>query len=82
MLSPECLVSRLICERMNDFEAIVIIGSERYSQCSGYAASFRWDDNFNDDTPLDSRGRLACTIIGIDALIFSHQVRATVFLSV
>ena len=41
-ISPECLISVLICEKMNDNESIVIIGAERFCNYSGYSRTFKF----------------------------------------
>ncbi len=39
---PECLVSCLLCERMLDNEAIIIIGALQYAEYRGYAGRFEF----------------------------------------
>ena len=36
VVKPECLVSMMLCPRMLDFEAITIIGAERFSRYRGF----------------------------------------------
>eukprot|EP00462_Mataza_sp_D1_P001568 CAMPEP_0175088498 /NCGR_PEP_ID=MMETSP0086_2-20121207/281_1 /TAXON_ID=136419 /ORGANISM="Unknown Unknown, Strain D1" /LENGTH=601 /DNA_ID=CAMNT_0016360937 /DNA_START=24 /DNA_END=1829 /DNA_ORIENTATION=- len=69
LLSPECLVSLLLCEVMADHEAIYIVGTQQFSRYSGYAKSFSWAGNFLDSTPLNSKGYQQTTIVAIDAII-------------
>ncbi|KAL0402771.1 UNVERIFIED_CONTAM: Poly(ADP-ribose) glycohydrolase 1, partial [Sesamum radiatum] len=42
MINPELIVARLFLPSMADNEAIEIVGAERFSNYSGYAASFRF----------------------------------------
>jgi poly(ADP-ribose) glycohydrolase len=50
VIKPECLVSMLICAKMDDNEAIIIRGAERFSEYSGYGLSFEWRDDHQDKT--------------------------------
>ncbi|XP_030380735.1 poly(ADP-ribose) glycohydrolase [Scaptodrosophila lebanonensis] len=78
VICPELLVSKLITECLRPTEALVIMGCERYSNYTGYADTFAWAGNHEDETPLDnSRRRMTC-IVAIDALRFmepGHQYR-------
>ncbi len=51
MIKPECLVSMLFCAKMDDNEAILITGAERFSKHSGYGFNFTWAGDFKDETP-------------------------------
>ncbi len=62
LINPECLVSLFFCEMMEDNEAIVIIGAERFSNYAGYADTFTFTTNFEDDTKLDEQGRIATAV--------------------
>lgn len=48
LLRPELLVTCLFTECLQDDETVLIEGCERYSKSSGYADSFRWEDNFDE----------------------------------
>ena len=50
-LCPEMLVSLLICEVMEPNECVVLVGCQRYSTYDGYARSFRFTGNFQDQAP-------------------------------
>jgi len=41
--NPELFPSMLFCEKMDDNEAIFIIGAQRYSQYTGYGYSFTYE---------------------------------------
>eukprot|EP00823_Brevimastigomonas_motovehiculus_P002275 TRINITY_DN1421_c4_g1_i1.p1 TRINITY_DN1421_c4_g1~~TRINITY_DN1421_c4_g1_i1.p1 ORF type:complete len:597 (+),score=153.90 TRINITY_DN1421_c4_g1_i1:633-2423(+) len=76
VLSPECIVSLLICEQMEDEESVLIFGTERFSRYSGYGSSFVYAGDYEDSTPKDAHSRLLSPIIAIDALSFrSYQVK-------
>nr|AAC28734.1 poly(ADP-ribose) glycohydrolase [Drosophila melanogaster] len=78
VICPELLVGKLFTECLRPFEALVMLGAERYSNYTGYAGSFEWSGNFEDSTPRDSSGRRQTAIVAIDALHFAqshHQYR-------
>ncbi|KAG0579976.1 hypothetical protein M758_4G141000 [Ceratodon purpureus] len=68
MLSPELIVGMLFLPAMAENEVIEIIGSERFSNYSGYGGSFRYAGNFVDSTSKDSWGRRCTKIIAMDAV--------------
>ena len=70
VVSPECLLSLHFSECMADNEAIVIRGTERYSEYSGYARHFQFAGSFFDDTPCDEEGFRESYIVAYDALKF------------
>jgi poly(ADP-ribose) glycohydrolase len=42
----------LFCAKMDDNEAIIITGAERFSNYSGYGGSFDWKSDHRDTTEL------------------------------
>ncbi|XP_057337113.1 poly(ADP-ribose) glycohydrolase-like [Microplitis mediator] len=72
VICPELLVTMLVTEELDDTEALIITGVERYSNYVGYSYSFKWAGNFVDETPRDSSGRRKTTVVAIDALYFSQ----------
>ncbi|KAL3850752.1 hypothetical protein ACJIZ3_012634 [Penstemon smallii] len=68
MINPELIVSMLFLPSMADNESIEIIGAERFSDYTGYAASFRFCGDYADKKGVDSLGRRKTRIIAIDAL--------------
>ncbi|XP_057337109.1 poly(ADP-ribose) glycohydrolase-like [Microplitis mediator] len=72
VICPELLVTMLVTEELDDTEALIITGVERYSNYVGYSYSFKWDGNFVDETPRDSSGRRQTTVVAIDALYFTQ----------
>jgi len=80
MINPECIPGILLCEAMEDSEAILILGTERFSNYSGYAQSFKFEGPHDDPTPKDSKGRISTAILAIDALAYvspEQQYRVT-----
>ncbi|CAF1246391.1 unnamed protein product [Rotaria sordida] len=71
-ICPEMLVSLLVCERMEPNECIFLIGCERYSSYRGYAKSFQFDEDYEDNTPRDNWGRRWCHVVAMDAIYFRN----------
>lgn len=70
VINTECLVSRLLCERMTSNESILILGAQRYSNYTGYGDTFSWSGHHEDQTPRDALGRRCTYITAIDAIMF------------
>ncbi|XP_057527326.1 poly(ADP-ribose) glycohydrolase 1 isoform X1 [Amaranthus tricolor] len=68
MLNPELIAGMLFLPSMSDNEAIEIVGTERFSNYSGYASTFRYIGNHVDTRDVDSLGRRKTKIVAIDAL--------------
>ncbi|XP_015879507.3 poly(ADP-ribose) glycohydrolase 1 isoform X1 [Ziziphus jujuba] len=68
MINPELIAGMLFLPSMADNEAIEILGSERFSNYTGYASSFRFSGDHVDKREVDSFGRRKTRIIAIDAL--------------
>lgn len=73
MICPECLISCLVCEAMDDNEAILITGPEQFSKYTGYGRSFAWGGAHLGIEEKDRWGRLDTRIIAIDASIYGHN---------
>lgn len=79
MINPECLVSMLICEEMDNLEAILIEGAEQFSTYSGYGGGFTYTGSHEDTNPVDAANRRCVSIVAIDAIPvmfsggFEHQ---------
>ncbi|CAF4331374.1 unnamed protein product, partial [Rotaria sp. Silwood2] len=71
-ICPEMLVSLLVCEVMDKNECIFLIGCERYSSYKGYADSFEYAGDYQDNTPRDGWGRKWCHVIAMDAVYFRN----------
>lgn len=68
MINPELIIAMLFLPSMADNEAIEIVGAERFSDYSGYAASFRFSGDYVDKKSVDRMGRRRTRIVAIDAL--------------
>jgi poly(ADP-ribose) glycohydrolase len=75
VISPECLVSLLFCERMTDNEAILIRGTTRYTSYSGYGFGFKCEGVFQDDTSIDDEGFRDNYLVALDAIPFGFGVK-------
>ena len=70
LICPELIVSRLLAERMQDDEAMLMVGAERFSNYTGYAKTFRYGGDHQDLTAQDAIGRRKTYIVGMDASHF------------
>jgi poly(ADP-ribose) glycohydrolase len=70
---PECIVSMLMCDKLEDNEAVVIVGAERFSRHSGYGKEFKYAGPYPDGRRIDDYGRLDHHIVAIDALVFKKR---------
>ncbi|XP_076642631.1 poly(ADP-ribose) glycohydrolase isoform X2 [Halictus rubicundus] len=70
VICPELLVTMLVTEELDETEALIVSGVERYSRCKGYSNTFKWTGDYIDETPRDSSGRRMTTVLAIDALSF------------
>ncbi|XP_032515488.2 poly(ADP-ribose) glycohydrolase-like [Danaus plexippus] len=68
--NPELMVSLLFTEVLSPTEAVMIIGTERYSTHTGYSSTVKWSGNYIDETPTDSSARRQCAILALDARRF------------
>ncbi|XP_031132192.1 poly(ADP-ribose) glycohydrolase 1 [Ipomoea triloba] len=68
MINPELIAGMLFLPAMSDNEAIEIVGTERFSNYTGYASSFRFCGNYVDEKCIDHLGRRKRRITAIDAL--------------
>lgn len=67
LICPELIISRLFTERLQDNEVLVIEGFERYSNYKGYAHTFQFDGDCQDD---NLGNRFNSTLVVMDALQF------------
>lgn len=72
VICPELMVTMLVTEALDDTEALIVTGIERYSKYEGYSNSFKWSGDFIDETPRDSSGRRMTSVVAIDALYFTQ----------
>ncbi|KAA6360028.1 MAG: putative poly glycohydrolase, partial [Streblomastix strix] len=71
MIYPELLLSIMFCEALNDNEAILIEGAERFSKYKGYSSEFEYDGDYQEQGEIKN-GILESKFIVIDALNFNH----------
>ena len=69
LICPELIVSRLLCERMEANEAILLQGFERLSHYRGYARSFECAEPYADEPEPSRRPAL----VAIDAVKHHHS---------
>ncbi|XP_070528791.1 poly(ADP-ribose) glycohydrolase isoform X4 [Cardiocondyla obscurior] len=73
VICPELMVTMLVTEELDDTEALIVSGIERYSKYEGYSNTFKWKGDFVDETPRDNSGRRMTSIVAIDALYFRQS---------
>ncbi|KAF9349762.1 hypothetical protein BGX26_011984 [Mortierella sp. AD094] len=79
-ICPELIISRLFTQQLQENEALLIKGAERFSNYNGYANTFTWHSNHDDETPRDKLGRRKTEICAIDAVPFkSREMRLRQF---
>nr|CDS19301.1 polyADP ribose glycohydrolase [Echinococcus granulosus] len=75
-IRPEILAGLLFIEAMDNHEALIIEGAERFSRYTGYGRTFEWAGDFNEavdaKNTLSEDGRWMGAITAIDALHFSR----------
>lgn len=72
-INPEMIVARLFTEALDDKEALLMIGCERFNSYRGYADTFEWAGDFQDPTPVDGFSRRNCRVVAIDALKYQNN---------
>ncbi|XP_029166400.1 poly(ADP-ribose) glycohydrolase-like isoform X2 [Nylanderia fulva] len=70
VICPELMITMLVTEELDDTEALIVSGIERYSKYEGYSNTFKWKGDFVDETPRDDSYRRMTSIVAIDALYF------------
>lgn len=74
LLSPELIVSRLLATRMGNMDSILVVGTERFCDSTGYASTFRFAGSHRDKAEVDDVGKcLKTSVICFDALYFSSS---------
>ncbi|KAJ8339499.1 hypothetical protein SKAU_G00362850 [Synaphobranchus kaupii] len=72
LMNPELIVARLFTEKLGDTECLKIMGSQQYSEYTGYSDSFAWAGPHEDKTERDEWKRRHRQIVAIDALHFKY----------
>ncbi|KAL0486280.1 poly(ADP-ribose) glycohydrolase [Acrasis kona] len=67
LISPECIISRLFTESLQDDECLLIRGAARYSNYTGYGDTFKYNGKYEH---ADCNSHVEEEIIVIDALNF------------
>lgn len=65
---PELQPAILFTEYMLDKESIIFVGAQRYSNYEGYAETYRFKSNYDDQREVDAYGRRNSWITAIDAI--------------
>ncbi|XP_022669824.1 poly(ADP-ribose) glycohydrolase-like isoform X2 [Varroa destructor] len=73
VIYPELIISRLFVEALDDDEALLMTGPERFNEYTDYSDNFRWRGNVFDFRDRDHWGRKYTQLVAIDAL--KHQGR-------
>ncbi|XP_062082467.1 poly(ADP-ribose) glycohydrolase 1-like [Humulus lupulus] len=68
MINPELIAGMLFLPALADNESIEVVGTERFSNYTGYASSFRFSGDYVDKKEMNSLGRRKTRIVAIDAL--------------
>eukprot|EP01119_Soliformovum_irregulare_P020006 TRINITY_DN6430_c0_g1_i2.p1 TRINITY_DN6430_c0_g1~~TRINITY_DN6430_c0_g1_i2.p1 ORF type:complete len:314 (+),score=80.02 TRINITY_DN6430_c0_g1_i2:542-1483(+) len=69
LIKPECLVSLLMCEVMEENEAIFIHGAEQFSKYQGYGGSLKYGGDHQDQTERNADGDIQTIIFAYDAIM-------------
>ncbi|KAL1221179.1 putative poly(ADP-ribose) glycohydrolase 2 [Cardamine amara subsp. amara] len=68
VINPELIAGMLFLPRMDENEAIEVVGVERFSLYTGYGPSFQYAGDYTDKKDLDIFRRRKTRVIAIDAL--------------
>ncbi|KAK9506071.1 hypothetical protein O3M35_008073 [Rhynocoris fuscipes] len=72
LICPELVVCRLFTECLDDTEALIVTGCERYNKYNGYGETFTWTGNYIEkDASYDCFRRLNSVVVAIDATLFN-----------
>jgi len=73
-ICPELLCSLLLCPKMEDEEAVQIVGAEQFSAYAGYSYNMTYAGDYRDTTyPRDDDGTPLISILAMDAVDFKHK---------
>eukprot|EP00731_Ephydatia_muelleri_P030394 Em0021g917a len=70
-VSPELLVSVMVMDHMEANEAVIITGTERFSECHGSGESLEYVGPYRDLAMRDTSGTPLTSIVAIDATPFT-----------
>lgn len=69
-INPELFISKLIIQKLSDLESVSIIGTERFTNYSGYAKTLEYHSEHYDKIEVDEKNRKKTWITAIDAIHF------------
>ncbi len=72
MICPELLVSMLFTQVLNKNETVLIKGCERFSSYTGYASTFKFSNDYVDETARDGWLRMHTEVLAMDAIYFRN----------
>ncbi len=78
VIIPECLISLLFCSKMDENEAILLRGIERFSLHEGYANEFSFKSDFFEKVDFDKDEHLKTQIVAIDAVMGGNDIQPQV----
>lgn len=63
MIMPELFISKVLCTKMEDNEAIVVTGAKRFSKYTGYSHKTTFAGVFEEDQTLDELNRIGMALL-------------------
>ncbi|EGR27026.1 poly adp-ribose glycohydrolase, putative [Ichthyophthirius multifiliis] len=72
---PECIVSMIFFEKLEDNEAAIIYGAEQFSQYKGYGKSFQFNGDFTEKYNViqGEKNIIDTVLVAIDAIHFQQE---------
>jgi poly(ADP-ribose) glycohydrolase len=72
-MNCEMLISTLVFEELEDYEAALFLGCEQYNLTENYGEKFLFLADYKDKTPNDVFGKKDTVFIGMDAIQFEDK---------
>eukprot|EP00754_Rhynchopus_humris_P000002 Rhum_TRINITY_DN10001_c0_g2::Rhum_TRINITY_DN10001_c0_g2_i1::g.36368::m.36368/K07759/PARG; poly(ADP-ribose) glycohydrolase len=73
LVSPQLIVTRLVCEEMGPLEAIKMFGARQYSAYTGYGETFAWAGDYADCNRTTADRIPEVSITAADAVNFTRR---------
>ena len=71
-VSPELIISGLFCPKIEEHEAILIVGSKKFSSYEGYGDTFKFSGNkVEKQIGTNTQGFRKSAVLAIDAINYS-----------